>query len=545
MPLEVKTSFFLSIVLVSLVLPTTGDGQAGRSFRAEAYAGSEQERYLRLLQIAGVERRTAPWSLRPLAMTQFGVPVAGGEAHPWSRRIDEEEALSTDLYLLPFEVRSHYNSAFPLEDNNGAVWLGRGLTVAGSAGAVWRYGPLTVVAAPLFFLSQNAEFEIEEGSGQRGRQFAPGLDRPRRFGDAPYWRMDAGQSSARIDVPWISVGLSNANGVWGPANRYPLILGTNAPGFAHFFVETPGPVRIGIGSVHGRLQYGRLEQSPHSPMPEGSVRMMAGAAGVFLPAGIPGLEVGLARFYHQEWPEAGDWMGSLAVPFESIFKLNLDPQQRARSDNQLASVFARWAFPGSGLEVYGEYAREDHNADLRDFFLQPDHISAYTLGVQKVWPGDGNSWWVMQGEVMNAARPYLVRLRYHGYFYAHHQFRQGHTHRGQVLGSPAAIGGGAAALRVDRFDRGGRWTARFAREVQGDPLSVAWNGTEYPEPLDVIYSVGAERLLFQGFFEVTGGLGFDYNLDRYYEGDQVNLNASLGLRYVLGRWPLVSPLEVP
>ena len=41
-----------------------------------------------------------------------------------------------------------------------------------------------------------------------------------------------------------SAGLSNARETWGPAVTHPLILGPNAPGFAHAFVGTGHPVPI-------------------------------------------------------------------------------------------------------------------------------------------------------------------------------------------------------------------------------------------------------------------------------------------------------------
>ena len=49
-------------------------------------------------------------------------------------------------------------------------------------------------------------------------------------------------------------------------------------------------------------------------------------------------------------------------------------------ENQLASLWFRWAPPGSGFDVYGEFGREDFAADLRDLILEPDHSASTNLG---------------------------------------------------------------------------------------------------------------------------------------------------------------------
>ena len=67
--------------------------------------------------------------------------------------------------------------------------------------------------------------------------YATVVDRPQRFGDGAYARVDAGQSQVRLDLLGAAVGFSNAHEWWGPAQRYPFLLGTNAAGFPHVFVE--------------------------------------------------------------------------------------------------------------------------------------------------------------------------------------------------------------------------------------------------------------------------------------------------------------------
>ena len=124
---------------------------------------------------------------------------------------------------------------------------------------------------------------------------------------------------------------------------------------------------MGIAKIHGRLVWGKLSQSDYTGI-TGSARrrFMSGIIGVISPKGVKGLELGAARFFHETWPVDGLSLSNFTKPFESILKAGLpddpnNPSPGQSPDNQLASVFVRWAFPQSGFEVYAEYGREDHS----------------------------------------------------------------------------------------------------------------------------------------------------------------------------------------
>jgi hypothetical protein len=326
----------------------------------------------------------------------------------------------------------------------------------------------------------------------------------------------------RMDLRGVAVGISSANQAWGPVAEYSVILGNNAPGFAHGFLGSSRPLNVGIGKVHGRMVWGRLEQSAYTNITGTEEhRFMSGMVGVFTPRGIPGLEFGLGRFFHSPWPENGLSADHFLRPVESLFKVGLGEGEKGREpnsdvDNQLASVFARWVFPRGGFEVYGEYGREDHNWDFRDFILEPDHISAYALGFRKGWMSSEGRLLGLRGEVMNAQVSHLVQVRGQSPFYLHSDTRQGHTHRGQILGSPAVFGGAGGLLGMDYYHPGGRWSLEWSRTLRADT--------------NVVHGLGAEAVVFRGGLELTGGLAGVYELDRYPGGDAFNLNASVQVR---------------
>ena len=435
--------------------------------------GSERERVLRVLQLTG-DVPLYPWSIRGFSPAEWDwltprTPNGRALLPPESsqRSLDDVR-----VEWLPMEAGTIYNSAFPYGYNDGALWAGRGVTGYASGGIAARFGPLSMQLEPVVFDAQNARFTLRQ-TGVASNPFLDGfhpssIDLPQRFGDRPYRRFDLGQSTIRLDLGPVAGELSSADQWWGPAIENPLILGNNAPGFPHVSVGTSHPVGIWIGTVHARVVYGRLEQSAYSPVAGAdSVRFMSGVVGVFVPRGVPGLELGATRFFHTQWPGNGLTHAPFGRPFEGILKQQLATATNATGDspdNQLASVFARWTFPSAGFEVYGEYGREDHNVDARDFWQEPDHDAGYSLGLQRAWKRDHGDLIVARAEVLNTRLSHLDQGRGQAPWYVHGTtVAQGHTNEGQLLGAVAGYGGGGATAAIDLYRPASRWSFAWNR----------------------------------------------------------------------------------
>lgn len=534
------------------VFPALHLAAAGASAQADPAAptlgevlpGGELENYLRLLQVAG-KTRAYPWSVRGFSPDDVDRLAPADSAHPWSARyvIGGGRNGEPEVHLHPVRTRAVFNSAFPHGGNDGAVWAGRGLTTAVEAGVTARWRFLTLTLAPVAFRAENTSFDLY-GDLPAEAPFADGrnphqIDLPQRFGDGAYSRIDPGQSTVRADLGPAALGLSTANQVLGPAMEYPIVQGTNAPGFAHAFLGTSRPVDLWVGKVHGRAFWGRLEQSPFATTaPDSATRFGTGLVVAFTPRGVPGLEVGFSRFFHMPWPDSGGIGGEqIFKPLETFFKVNLYNVIRGNDSiesresvvaNQLASVFGRWVFPESGLELYGELASEDHRHNLRDWLLEPDHATAYSLGFRKVWMRDDRRFWSLRGELLNGQASHLGRTRRQDPFYIHAHTRQGHTSRGQLLGSPAAYGGAASTVAADFYHPGGRVTGFWRRTVRQERNQFLVTGVS--EAPDVMQSLGAEALLFRGRWELVGGLEGVYDVNRNFESDVANLSATFGVR---------------
>ena len=501
------------------------------------HAGGGLERYLRDLQLLG-RVPVYPWTVRPFSPGEISRIAPRSDGHPWANR----HAFADTLHRMwarpvPLEASAWYNSGFPYGYNDGPVWAGAGVTMAIAGGAAARLGPIFIRIAPVAFWAQNGEAPLVDTGVSEGRRvFADPdspttIDLPQRFGDGAYARLDPGESLLRLDLPWLAAGVSTETQQWGPGWDQPLILGNNAAGYPHAFVGTNRPLDLWIGKVYGRVEWGLLEPSDYAPPPrETRRRFMSGLVASFSPRGMEGLEIGGSRFFHSPW--VGRWPSprQFAKPFESLLKVGLGPNEESRdgsdADNQLASAFARWTFPRSGLEFYGEFAREDHSWDLRDFVVEPDHNSAYMLGLGKAWTSGDDVVSVVRAEAMNALVTQLARVRGQTRFYRHTRMNQGHTNLGQVLGGAAAYGGASARVSFQRYDPGGGWSADLMRWVHAE--EVPRRGGELPGDR-VIHSLGVHRLAtYNGWDVGTGVTGLIASGGS--DETRFNLNLTMGVR---------------
>jgi hypothetical protein len=507
----------------------------------EVFAESELERYLRALQNLGAVG-DHPWSIRGFSAGEIGRIAPDSLPGPWAGRYSFHRSGSRlETGWIRPRTAAIFNTGFPEGGHDGPAWAGRGLTTSMQAGAYLRLGPVSLVVAPIVFRAENADFELApthggEGSEYRNPLTSATIDLPQRFGAEPYQRIDPGHSTLRVDLLGVTAGFSTAAQQWGPGETHPLILGNGAGGFPHVFLGTARPLNVYVGRVHGRLLSGRLDPSPYvPPLPDelDSRRMMSGVVAVFAPAYLRGLELGFSRFFHREWPADGFWIDDLLQPFESLLKENIPTADQRAADNQLASVFARWNFPGAGMEVFGEFMREDHAQNLRILAEEPDDLSGLMVGFRKVWEMEGERLVVLRGEAMNSGSSHRERKGARGdgmrfyHLYQHHQLRQGHTQRGQLLASHAAHGGAGSVVGLDRLDDRGRWSVEWERMHRSDRTTAV--PREGMSDMDVMHSLRLSGHRFAGAADINGALGATYNLNRNHEADAINLHLRLGM----------------
>lgn len=555
------SAFFLLVAVCLATTPTPSRAQQDvtpGTFRYDLFANSPAESYLRYLQTEG-RVPVYPWSSRAFSLRELKHLIPTDSAHPWSARLREDSRQLGPVRYSPIEptISLRYNSAFAYGSNDGPLWAGRGITSALQAGVQASWGPATLTLAPMLFRAENKRFSTVPAA--TGTEFFAnpdfqGIDRPQRFGDTPYSQFDPGQSSLRLDLPFVSAGLSTANQAWGPGQEFPVLLGNNAGGFPHAFLGTSEPVNIFIAKLHGKVFWGALFQSDFSTVtgPDvyynraepGKKRFATGLIVVAEPRGIPGLEVGGARFFHITWPISGIPRSYFTEVFQGFLKKNIDgpvesdprfPAGNAQvglNSNELVSVFGRWVLPHSGFELHAEYGRDDHSYDLRDLTQEPDHSRVYSLGARKVFGLSRDAMTAGRFEIMNFQVPQLARYRGEGEIYVHGAIRQGHTYKGQMLGADAGVGSGAGSVTaVDHFSKNGSWTASWHRIVNREYGNYLALGVLAPRSIDVTHALSFEMTRFMGPFDLNGGLTLARDFNRNFQSDVTNVNALVGVRY--------------
>ncbi|HWP02684.1 MAG TPA: capsule assembly Wzi family protein, partial [Gemmatimonadaceae bacterium] len=358
---------------------------AGKSWAQLLPVGIAGEDLLRLSSLLDSERVTS-FLLRPLRIA----PVPPGD-------LSLRTACAVTC-LTPLRLRVFHNSGFPVVANDGAVWQGRGLTAALDAGFTFRRRGLELAALPTLVWAQNRSFALRDVSQAGRTEYANPwhprnrtggwIDLPQRFGPDALARLDPGHSYAAVSWRALRVSAGTTNLWWGPGRHNAIIISNQAPGFPHVSLSTARPIDVGIGRLEVQWLWGRPRDSRWSDsIPTDSARFFTGMAWTLAPDLFPGLWIGAARVFHLYVPPGGLSLGDYALVFQGITKVSQADSSNPTGDDdrdQLAALFMRWAPPGSGFEAYAEWARNDHNWDLRDFLLEPEHSQAYTLGLQAV-----------------------------------------------------------------------------------------------------------------------------------------------------------------
>ncbi|MCH8525250.1 MAG: capsule assembly Wzi family protein, partial [Balneolales bacterium] len=428
-----------------------------------------------------------------------------------------------EVYLLPFTSIGQYNSDRVWSPNSGPAWSGRGYSHAATGGISARWLVFDLQLAPVWTAAENRSFDTARdllfGTARSTWISAQGnFDTPIRLDSSAVNRWYWGETWAKVMLGPLTAGVSNQNLWWGPGRRHSVLMTNNAPGFQHATLHTNRPLNIGAGNLQFQYVAGRLERSYYNESAySDDWRFLTALVVDFEPRFAPGLHLGMVRAFHlraSDLKSRSDYF-PLFQPFQ---KSRLAPgetslQDGSAPDDQRASVYFSWHFPESEVTFYGEYGRTDHAADIRDFYLQPNHARAYMLGVHKTWSSSGSRAlasrhhhtasrskpsrsrggqseaasttrhrtpstghrstlsashppvWSLSAEIMDASNtmPSRVRLWRQDQrpndlrFYNHGSVRHGYSHLGRGMGSPVGLAGTAWFLALQRTN--GIWDA--------------------------------------------------------------------------------------
>ena len=380
--------------------------------------------------------------------------------------------------VLP-QVTYAENTRLPFGQNDGALWAGVGANVRALAGFTASFGPVRLVAIPELTYYANQRLPIDPSNPRfvplpnllPGRahfslpwnQFPYSIDAPWRFGTDPLTKLYPGQSSLTVVAGPLEAGVATENEWWGPAIRNPIVMSDNAAGFPHALIRTSHAVSTFLGRFDARWIIGELKESPYFDNDStNNTRSLSAIAVTWKRSAESGLTLGVTRSVFSSLPNDESVSGHVFDALKSVGH----PDARSLSDHtmtpgsdQIMSLFARWALPLYGLESYVEWGRSEFPANLRDFFVQPDHSRGYTVGTQWVHDFATGARLRLQGEVTNEEQTGSYRFRPQGSFYTSRSVVQGYTNYGQVIGSGIGPGSSSQWIAGDYFWRG--WQGGF------------------------------------------------------------------------------------
>jgi len=442
--------------------------------------------FLRTSQLNGTLKTNSSFTLKPFDIFNNDFEIDSTFFNPeiYSPTILKFFKNTGKIKILPIDYNIEFNSNHPYNRNNGSMIPNRGYQHIISFGIYTEIGPLSIQLKPEHLFSQNRDFE-GFGEGPNGHypviwakryQLWNHIDMPERFGDKRINKTLLGQSSIRLNFKGLSLGLSNENIWWGPSIRNSIMMSNHARGFKHITFNTIKPVKTIIGNFEWQIISGRLESSGYTPpnidfeyagtklyVPKinqlaetNDWRYLQAFSITYSPKWINDFSLGFIRWVQMYsalvegkyfWRKGNPtWFPA----FSNLFRKNDLYENYEAQTNQAAGLFFRWLWKDSKAEIYGEYHFNDAKQNLRDLLLDSDHSRAVTVGLQKVFDINKDSYLFMwEWTQMEQTASRLIRNA--GSWYEHGWVYDGYTNRGEVLGASIGPGSNSHYFSISRL----------------------------------------------------------------------------------------------
>src|SRR5215204_2056123 len=220
-------------------------------------------------QIKGERDINTSFAVRPL---YTGINLHFDSLYNPSNYLSDSSSESTTVTkdkgltrLLPIVFKQQYNTDHPYGWNDGSMIQASGYQTIVSAGLYAKIGILSIQIQPEFVYAQNKDFGTFPSSHADTiwRSYYNTVlnvtDIPEKYGNSSYTKLFPGQSSIRLNLKKLSLGISTENLWWGPGIRNAIIMSNNAPGFPYLSFNTTSPISSPIGSFEGQIISGFLK----------------------------------------------------------------------------------------------------------------------------------------------------------------------------------------------------------------------------------------------------------------------------------------------
>lgn len=433
-----------------------------------------------------------------------------------------------------------YNFGYPRGYNDGPVWKGKDLTTELHGGFNGTYGRLSYTFHPVVYFAVNSAFYLppEDVRVNNGYSYSynitGSIDWVQRYGMDPFIVFHLGQSEIKLNWDTFSASLTTQNFSLGPSVYNPILLSRQGGGFPMLKLgihPSNGKIQEAVGKFELNYLAGIFSESDYFDKNPDNDNLFFNALTVAVqPKFLPELTVGFNKVLYKQtrFFEVGDFISPFYIIDNGVKKGDtLSPND---TFDQMASITAEWKIKSAGFRAYAEFAKNDFNGSKFRFFLEePEHSSAYTVGMEKRLGNKNGNDIIIIFEHTNLSRGFTYMWRATPPFYIHGVNRQGYTNNGQIIGAGIGPGGNSNHLSIRRKSKKFDVGFLFQRIEHNKDYFVARIQDQFLHDVEYTISVNVVKKVSLGllYFELAGSKNFN----KYYiEGAVNNLMLAAGFQ---------------
>ena len=419
---------------------------------------------IRDLQLLGKLEAQQSLTIRPYILTpKFGYDSLLAMIDPElenNGHLVEKKYL--DIQLLPINFLQKNNSHHPYGWNDGALSFSKGYQFVGSGGFYMRLGNIHLTLMPEFFKTASDPYE----TGSWG-QLTPSLS-----------KLTMGQSSLRMDLGPLSIGVSTQNLWLGPGIYSSLLMSNNAPGFNHFSVQTNRPIITPLGSFQLNVIGGTLTYNKGQGFENANLKLNGNTDHTnylsllsvsYSPVFFKNLYLTANRAFTlptEEKPSSklkDYYLIALKPLYRNEYEDNLLPI------DQVLSGSVKYVFPKQHAEVYFEYGWNDGKSNSRDLMLDMAHSAASIYGLKKIQYLNEKTYLNFEAEATQMSQRPSYLQRNAGNWYIHQN--GGYINENQILGAGSGLGNDVQSFALSLNKGWNKYGIKF-QHISHDQIGV-------------------------------------------------------------------------
>lgn len=548
-----KFIFIISIFIFTTLLP------------AQEALKSVEENYYDFLSLQGlVERPTlgyrtlsdSVWELEEGTEHIWQNNNLGATRILWESENQGENWFSKGFYHgLKYKVfgpewYNSYNTAVPYGQNDGALWQGRGYNTSLTAGLRAEGYGFEVTIKPQVTFSENKPFDTLYGNFITSWPETGSIDVVQRYGTQSLFDFSFGDSEIRYNLYNFTIGFGFQSPWLGSAQLNPMLGSNNATPYMKLDIGLRKTEVIlpfcdwNLGFIEGRVWAGVLEQSEYFngfQVYSNGNRMLCALSASYSPSFIEGFTVGLNRIFITYWDLYNIYY---IYRLFNASRSNGIYDPNVFDEDQKFSIFVDWFIPKIGLNIYGEFGRDDFATNEKTI---PFHTGIYTVGVKQIipLPKQLKSEICFEWNNFEMSQDFQLQWPYMGY-YAHGSINQGYTNKGQILGAGTGSFGNSQFIQYKIYYPIGYTALKFHRycpdnnSVYSKAVNQSANygnselNTNWYSNFETYLVFGLEQNLFLfSNLNITGEINYikieSYKYIRYNTGNTFNI--SLNIKY--------------